>query len=54
MHDFIQYFEHIICPTKCSPRENKTLIRFVTDYLLKYIGLSTGNLTDGSAPPRHL
>ena len=28
-----------ICPTKCGPRENKTLIRFVTDYLRKYIGL---------------
>ena len=28
-----------ICPTKCGPRENKTLIRLVTDFLQKYIGL---------------
>ena len=28
-----------ICPTKCGPRGNKTLLRFITDYLRKYIGL---------------
>ena len=41
MLDFIQYFiiASCICPTKCGPRGNKTLIRFVTDYLRKYIGL---------------
>ena len=39
---------HKICPSKCGPQENKTLIKFVTDCLWKYIGLI--NLIDGEAP----
>ena len=38
-----------MCPTKCGPRENKTLVRFVNDYLRKYIGLI--NVRDGPASP---
>ena len=37
----------LVYVTKCGPRENKTVIR----YLRKYIGLI--NLIDGSAPVRH-
>ena len=36
-----------IWPTKCGPRENETLIWFVTDCLRKYTGLN--NLIDGEA-----
>ena len=50
----ILIFTFCICPTRCNPRENKTLIRIVTDYLWIYTCIGLINLKDGLTPCRHL